>query len=239
MRSPFTAYNNQKNKEDLRMKAFNFFEEKYFKKPFEPYDFLETEERFLVNKLKFFIPGRIYTFQYDPIYKDFLSYYDKRPMVLVHSQYVSSKGNLIVQGLNLNFLPEFQRVQTMEIFSKTFKDDLAKATQEVDKNQVGILANAWKILTDWMSTIKIFNVAGKIGYQFAFRNYAVTNITEPVIIELEDWPMIPYFIPKEFEGASPQAIWSDYLKIKDELAKKEPNEAKLKRTRRKYSPPGS
>jgi len=239
MNSPFTTYNNQKNKDQLRKDAYNFFEEKYFKKPFEPYDFLETEERMLVNKLKFFIPGRIYTFKYDPIYKDFLAYYDMRPMVLVHSQYVSKSGNLIMQGLNLNFLPEFQRAQTMEIFNKTFKSDIAAATQAVDKDNVGILASAWKILTDWMSTIKIFNVAGKIGYQFAFRNYIIKQITEPVIIELEDWPMIPYFIPKEFEGASPAAVYSDYLKIKDELSKKQPNEEKLKRTRRKYNPPGS
>jgi hypothetical protein len=238
MISPLETYNKEKRKDELRKEAFTFFEEKYFKKPFQEYDFLETTERFDVKKLKFFIPGRIYTWQYDPLYKDFMDFYDIRPMVLVHSQFVSKAGNLIVQGLNLNFLPEFQRVQTLELFYRVYQKDLDEAERSIDKNQIGLLRNAWKFLTDWYFTIKIFNEQGKIGYQWAYRNYIIPRIKEPVIVELEDWNMIPYFIPKEFQGKSPAAIWGEYAKYKNELLKKVPNKDKSTAIQKKYTKPG-
>ena len=238
MRSPFTEYNNHKDKDKRRESGYEYFNEKYFKKPFQPQGFLESEERLLAQKLKFFIPGRIYTWQYDPLYADFLDFYDERPMVLVHSQFVAKNtGNMIVQGLNLNFLPEFQRVQTMEIFSKVFKADLQEANRAIGKGEIGILKEAWKFLTDWLSTLKIFNTAGKIGYQWAYRNYIIERITEPVLIELEDWPMIPYFVPKEFKGKMPAEVWAEYAKVKDELSAKQPDADKSKLNQGKYTKP--
>jgi len=239
MRSPFQEYNDQKDKDKLRKEAFSFFELKYFKQPFTIQDDLfDTNERILAKKLKFFIPGRIYTWQYDPVGKDFLDFYDKRPIVLVHSQFVAKNGNIIVQGLNLNFLPEYARVQTMEIFSKVFKDDLKEAQKLIDKEEIGLMKKAWQILTDWYFTIKLYNQQGKIGYQWAYRNYIISRIKEPVLIELEDWPMIPYFIPKEFQGKQPQQVWQDYIKVKDILNKKVVNDAVSKANQKKYTKPG-
>jgi hypothetical protein len=159
-------------------------------------------------------------------------------MVLVHSQYVAkTTGNLIVQGLNLNFLPEFERLQTMEIFYKIFKSDLEEAERSIGKGEIGILKEAWKFLTDWLSTLKIFNTSGKIGYQFAYRNYILERITEPVIIELEDWAMIPYFVPKEFEGKMPEDVWNEYSKVKDKLSDVQPDPEKSKINQGKYTKP--
>jgi hypothetical protein len=238
MISPLEAYRKAKNKDELRRDAFPFFNEKYFKRPFEEYDFLDTDERMLIRKLKFFLPGRIYTWQYDPLYKDILDYYDKRPMVLVHSQFVSKEGNMIVQGLNLNLLPEFQRMQTLELFYRTYKKDIDQAEDDIDRNQIGLLRDAWKLLTNWYFTISIFNEQGKIGYQWAYRNYILPRIARPVAIELEDWNMIPYFVPKEFQGMPPAKVWSEYLKYKQEIIKKKPNQEKSRQNQKKYLRPG-
>lgn len=162
MKSPLQLYQDAKNKAELRKDCFTFFNQKYFKKPFEEYDLFETDERMAVRKLKFFIPGRIYTWQYDPLYKDVLDFYDKRPIVLVHSAYVAkSTGNLIVQGLNLNFLPEMARVQTLETFYRVYKDDVNAAYKSVDEGKIGLLKQAWKYLTDWYFTINVFNKIGR------------------------------------------------------------------------------
>jgi hypothetical protein len=239
MNSPQQTYNSQKNKDVLRREAFTFFNEKYFKRPFEEYDLFETQERMAVRKLKFFIPGRIYTFQYDPLMKDYLDYYDKRPMLLVHSQFVAkSTGNMIVQGLNLNFLPEEQRVQTLELFYRIYQNDIKNAEVMAGKEQPGFLREAWKFLTDWYFTVKVFNEQGRIGYQWAYRNYILPRIAQPVIIEFEDWEMIPYFIPKEFNGKPPAKVWSEYLAYKDQLSKKPVDQNKSKQNQKKYLRPG-
>jgi hypothetical protein len=238
MRSPLQTYKNERDKATLRKDTFEFFQQKYVSSPFQEYGFLETEERFAVQKLKFFIPGRIYMWSYDPLYKDYLDYYDKQPMVLVHSQFVSKAGNMIVQGLNLNFIPEEQRAQTLELFWRIFKKDIEAAEESAAKDQPGLLREAWKFLTDWYFTVKIFNEQGRIGYQWAYRNYIIPRIKQPVIIELEDWERIPYFIPKEFEGKPPAKIWSEYLMYKDQLSKKAVDQKRAKDNQKKYRPPG-
>lgn len=240
MRSPFTEYYNMPNKAALRKECYTFFNEKYFKKPFENQDDLfDTTERILAKKLNFFLPGRIYTWQYDPIGKDWLDFYDIRPIVLVHSQFTAKNGNKIVCGVNLNFLPEFQRIQTMEIFYKIFKSDLEAAEKAIDKNQIGIVKRAWQFLTDWLFTLKIFNTQGKIGYQWAYRNYIISRTKQPVLIEMEDWPMIPYFVPKEFKGMSPGQVWSEYVKVKDKINKRPlPNTKESQLNQKRFTKPG-
>lgn len=239
MESPLSTYKSQTNKTVLRRDTFEFINNKYFKYPFEDKESLfETDERIRAKQLKFFLPGRIYTWQYDPEGKDYLSFYDKRPIVLVHSQYVSKSGNLIVQGLNLNFLPELQRVQTMELFYQIFKNDIKQAEASISKNQIGIFKQAWQFLTNWFFVIKIFNMQAKIGYQWAFRNYIIPRMRNPVIIELEDWSYIPYFVPKEFVGKQPAQIWGDYLKTKEALNKLKPDEKRSKKAQKLYTKPG-
>lgn len=240
MESPIESYKAAKNKDKLRKEAYNMFEEKYVVSPFTEYDFLESDERFLANKVKFFIPGRIYTYAYDPIYKDLLCYYDKRPLVLVHGQFISSKGRAIVQGVNLNFLPEVARVQALEIFFKNFTQDIASAEKAIDRGQLGVFKNVWKVLTDWMSTIKIFEVQGDICYRYAYRNYALDRIKQPVLIELEDWStLIPYIQPKEFNGKSPQEIYSDYGIAKQKMSgKKLPDPKKSAAAQKRFKPAG-
>jgi len=236
---PLEAYRSADRKDQLRKDAFQFFNEKYFKNPYVDNGFLDTFERGDVKKLRFFLPGRIYTWKYDPLYKDYLDYYDARPMVLVHSQYIAeTTGNMIVQGLNLNLLPELQRVQTMQIFYDIYKDEIKGAEQKINEGMIGQLKNAWKFLTDWYFTVKIFNQQGKIGYQWAYRNYIISRITQPVIIEMDDWQMIPYFIPKEFQGKPPAAIWKEYIQVKGLLNKKVPDKTKSANQKKKYLPPG-
>jgi len=240
MRSPINEYRETTDKDKLRKEVYPYFNEKYFKKPYQVLDDLfDTNERVQAQKLRFFLPGRIYTWKYDPLYKDFLDFYDTRPIVLVHSQYVAeTTGNMIVQGLNLNFLPELQRAQTMEVFYQIFKADIKGAEQMIEKEQIGVMRNAWQFLTDWYFTIKIYNQQARIGYQWAYRNYIIPRITSPVLIEMEDWHYIPFFVPKEFKGKAPAQIWSEYTSHKSELAKYAADKNRSKEAKKKFTKPG-
>jgi hypothetical protein len=135
MKSPLIAYKEEKDKSKRRKETALYFNEKYFRKPFED-EFLETSERLLARKLNFFLPGRIYTWVYDPISAKSLPYYDKMPLVLVHGQYVSGNKNKVVQGLNLNMFPEYTKVEILENYYKVFdqKSKVRKHMEETASN---------------------------------------------------------------------------------------------------------
>ena len=126
-----------------------------------------------------------------------------------------------------------------ETFYRIFKDDVNAAYESVNEGKIGLLKQAWKYLTDWYFLINVFNKQGKIGYQWAYRNYIIQRIKDPVIIEMEDWEMVPYFIPKEFQGKAPAQIWGEYLKYKNELNKMKVDQEASKKNQKKYKKPGS
>jgi hypothetical protein len=237
-------YKSEKNKDNLRKEAFTYFQDKYVKYPFQDYWIIEQQERFKAKKLKFFIPGRIYTFGYNPHGIDILNFYDKRPMVFIIGQYISqSTGYNIVQGINLNFLPE----QTKALFLDTMIDQFGNAYEEADqmsdKDQIALMRSISNIVTNWYFMTSMFDKRAKIGLQFATRNYDIARMIQPVLIEMEDFPMIPYFIPKEFAGKSPAAIYQLYLKSKNEIIAnsnaKNTNDVKAKQQQKKFKRPGS
>jgi hypothetical protein len=224
MESPAAAYN--KNKGDIKMRqgAYMYFFEKYFKDPFKDEGFLDSRERFAAKKIPSFIPGKIYTFQYDPMYKDMLDYYDKRPIILCCGQWDASTGNTIVTGINLNFLPEIARVNTLEYYYKSVEEDLNMAYKKtMETDQVSFIRKAIIVLQDVVKMFNVFNRAGQIGYQFAMRNYILGARMQKVsLIEYDDWEWLPFVQTKDIVGKSLKEIQHEYLVQKQELAKKQP-----------------
>lgn len=236
-------YKDEKNKDALRKEAFPYFQDKYVKDPFSAYWIIEQQERFKAQKLKFFIPGRIYTFAYNPHGTNILDFYDKRPMVLIIGQYVSSStGYNIVQGINLNFLPEAAKALFLDTMINSFGKAYDEADKMSDKDQVALMQSISSLITNWYFMTGMFDKKAKIGLQFATRNYDLARMTQPVLIEIEDFPMIPYFTPKEFVGKSPAFIYQLYLKSKikilNDSAAKNTGDAKAKQQQKKYKKPG-
>lgn len=239
MISPATAYQqNLKNRPQMRKEAYPYFLQKYFKDPFKDNGFLDTTERLAGKNLRTFIPGKIYTFQYDPIHKKTLDYYDKRPIILVCGQWkAESTGHMIVTGINLNFLPEVARVNTLEYYYKAVKTDIDAAYKKTSEtNQVSFIKRALIVLQDIVQTINIFNRAGQIGYQFAMRNYVIDqHMHLPVIIEYDDWEWLPFIQTKDIVGKSLAEIQRDYLTEKRELARKQPPIIRPDQKKRNYN----
>ena len=236
-------YKDEKNKDVLRKEAFTYFQNKYVKNPFSNYWIIEQQERFLAKKLKFFIPGRIYTFAYNPHGSNILDFYDKRPMVLIIGQYVSaSSGYNIVQGINLNFLPEQARALFLDTMINSFGKAFDEADKTSDKDQIALMKSVSAVVTNWYFMSTTFDKRGKIGLQFAVRNYDLGRMIQPVLIEMEDFAMIPYFVPKEFVGKSPAFIYQLYAKSKNKIiadsAAKNTSDVKAKQQQKKYKKPG-
>jgi hypothetical protein len=112
-----------------------------------------------------------------------------------------------------------------------------------DKDQIALMRSISNIVTNWYFMTSMFDKRAKIGLQFATRNYDIARMIQPVLIEMEDFPMIPYFIPKEFAGKSPAAIYQLYLKSKNEIIAnsnaKNTNDVKAKQQQKKFKRPGS
>jgi hypothetical protein len=236
-------YQDEKNKDVLRKEAFTYFQDKYVKDPFSDYWIIEQQERFKAKRLKFFIPGRVYTFSYNPHGSNILNFYDKRPMALIIGQYVSqTTGYNIVQGINLNFLPEVAKALFLDTMMSSFGKAYEEADQMSDKDQVALMQSISGIITNWYFMTTTFDKRAKIGLQFAVRNYDIARMTQPVLIEMEDFAMIPYFVPKEFVGKSPAFIYQLYLKSKNEIinrsAAKNTNDVRAKQQQKKYKKPG-
>ena len=219
----FTYTENKKNASVLR-KEFNLeFDNLYLKG--DPLKLKEglgvfNEEAAIISLGKF-IPGKIYTFDYDPINKDVLSYYDKRPLIFVHSTYKAGTGNDIVTGVNLNFLPEEARIHALDLFWQNFSNDIQKSEDKAENNKIYLALN--KIVSffkNWVSVLKVYNGGGGLGYQYAYRNYAVSHIKNPRYIEYNHWEMIPFLNPKFFNGASVQEVYKLYWTQQMALNKK-------------------
>ena len=216
-------------KSDARKTAFQFFSDKYIKNPFDNYWIIEDESRFEARKLKFFLPGSIYMFGYpNPITKDALSFYDQRPMVLIIGTFTAkTTGRTIVQGINLNFVPEKQKVELLDTYYRVFRKDLLNAEKESDKGLVGQAKNLAQYLKDWTLMTKVFVDQGQIPLTFIIRNYDIKGILNPVLVEIEDWPMIPFYVPKEIKGKGPAQVYADYITAKkQETSKKVPIDPK-------------
>jgi hypothetical protein len=209
-------YYKKANKAEERKEAFGYFETKYVEQPFENYFIIEEESRFIARNIRFFLPGSIYTYGYpNPITKDVLSYYDRRPMSLILQTFkAKTTGRTILQAINLNFIPETQKVLLLHTYYRFFGRYLLEAERDSDRGLIAQAKNLAKFLKDWTQVNTVFVKQGKIPLTFAVRNYDVSGILNPVMIEMEDWSMIPFFVPRELQGIGPAQVYADYVTAK-------------------------
>jgi len=217
MRSPKEIYKeNLKNASILRKEYTRLFHNLYITGIESKEGFEKINEEEKIKKIGKFIPGKIYTYKYDPLYKDVLDFYDTRPIVLVNRVFkAETTGNQILSGINLNFLPEQIRVATLERFYRLFIDDIEKSEQYAKEGKIYLNLN--KIIAffkSWKTVLSVFNGSANIGYQYAYRNYIISRIQNLRYIEYQHWELIPFLNPKEIIGASPEEIYNKYWESK-------------------------
>ena len=121
------------------------------------------------------------------------------------------------QAINLNFIPETQKVLLLHTYYRFFGRYLLEAERDSDRGLIAQAKNLAKFLRDWTQVNTVFVRQGKIPMSFAIRNYDVSGILNPVMIEMEDWSMIPFFVPRELQGIAPSQVYADYVTAKKNM----------------------
>lgn len=225
MKSPLATYNENKSKAGIIRGEFNKSFKNIYISGSEKKDGLgdiDEEKAILANGK--FIPGKIYMFDYDPLYKDVLTYFDRKPIIFVHKVFkAEGTNNDIVTGVNLNFLPEEARIQALETFYQNFKSDITKSVEMAEEGKINMAINRIiSFFNDWVNVLKVYNGSGGLGYQYAYRNYIIAKIKDLKYIEYNHWEMLPFLNPNFFTGLSVEEVHASYWTQQAILNKKIP-----------------
>lgn len=175
----------------------------------------------LVKDYKALMAGRIFTFNYDPIHKDSLSWYDRRPIILAIKNHVNTNtGNFLQLGLNFNFIPPEVRTFILELLWKTFRKIITKDLREREE---GELIGRQKLLFtdnfDFLGLLEyILDTIGKTNFKFALRQYAFSRVSNAKFVDYLDWNLIPLLKSRDLIGISSRELikkyWNKKLKNK-------------------------
>jgi hypothetical protein len=212
MRRPKIAYkDNLKNSVKNRTEFNKTFTDIYITNIIPKTDFLASNEEEAIIKLGKFIPGKIYLLDYDPLYKNVLDFYDNKPIIICNKTFHTRTGNLILQGINLNFLPEQVRAQTLDSFYEAFEDDIQKSYEMGMMGKINL--NITKIVgffKEWVQVMNLFEKAGGVDYSYAYRNYIIPRISKVRYIEYQHWEWIPFLRTEDIVGLSVSQIYKQY-----------------------------
>jgi|TARA_R110001606_G_scaffold20910_3_gene74463 hypothetical protein len=139
--------------------------------------------------------GRMVMFQYDPVAKATLPYYDKFPMGFIVD--VTPDGFLM---LNMHYLPPILRANVMDALYQFLP--LQEGQQLQDSDKLEMMPQPYRILKRYRRLR---------WYKGCLKRYLNTNIQSRIVtIYPKEWNMA-LFMPmtRTFRGASKQQVWKD------------------------------
>ena len=148
-----------------------------------------------LTKAKRYLPGRMYTFFYDPKTKDLMPYYDKFPVVLIVD--VTPDG---FTGLNLHYLPPRYRVRLLsELYNYIVLDD------DVDDESMKTRIKMTYTLLKSITKLKMFKPC--------FKRYLTSHV-EGRALEIipEYWDIMAMLPTAQFEKKGIRTVYSDSLR---------------------------
>jgi len=167
------------------------------------------------------LPGFIYTFLYLPQGGDLIKiriqgkekeYTDFVPIVFC----TNVKGKNF-KGINLNTLPNLERVKFFEIYWNAYKNFFENVEELTENNKLALNVKFINLMSSPISK-DILNIMGKIAnanFNYGFRNYSMTKIKQLRMIEYVEWDYIPFYEPKNaFKGMNMKQIHDIYWRTK-------------------------
>jgi hypothetical protein len=143
----------------------------------------------IVNKI---IPGRLYMFYYDPKYKEELPHYDRFPLVFPY-KFTPQDG---MMGLNMHYLPYFQRVQLMDRLM------MFSSNKNFDENTR--IRYSWDL------------ISGVAKFKFAnscIKHYLKEHIRSQFIeVPPSDWHTAMMLPVESFVGANKKQVWKESVR---------------------------
>lgn len=125
-----------------------------------------------------FLPGKIYTFEYDPITEN-LPWFDQNPVVLAIERV---DGNDL--GINLNLLPVRIKEQLLDDLYTRLEGQIKNASSGNRFNN----AQQQRPLRITYSGMKAY--LKRYGFDFAIRQYKPNRKFRQAVVSYENWPQI-------------------------------------------------
>lgn len=141
------------------------------------------------------LQGQLYMYDYDPLHKDTLEYYDTSPLVLSFGLYYAKTGNLIEYGVNLHMLPIQIRKEFMTDVFNLFKKQYRG--QMYSNKPRSINEFSWETLQTFVN---------KYGIDFAVRSYIVERRKNTIIFDYSDWGKAVMVPSKGYVGTDDKTL---------------------------------
>jgi len=141
-----------------------------------------------LDKTRRFLEGRMFTYFYDPKYKELLPYYDTFPCVIIVETYAS--GFL---GLNLHYLPPRLRIQLLDkLFEYTNNEEFDETTR---------IRISWNILN---------SVSKLRASRAAVKRYLYSHVEGSALeVEPKYWDIVAMLPTASFSKASVIDVYRD------------------------------
>jgi hypothetical protein len=184
---------NQRKSGDIFSETDEFFISKYFKN--------ESPERIFTPP---FIPGEIYTFNYqtDSEISQKRPFIDRLPLIICTDTFNTKEAGTIIKGIDLITVPLKFRV---DIIGKIYDN----FTEQIKANDLFYSKGSPKSpinLKDPVLKILLNNT----GYTNSLFGFKYKFIRSPKIVSTDDWFKIPYLRVNSIEGLPIQSIYNEY-----------------------------
>ena len=207
MKSPLEEYKYFQNINNISGIAFDTLFNKYIvrndKGDKKLWEIDSTDQESLMIRLNggYPIPGFIYIFLYLPSdpKKDLMEissgnlikkYNDYVPLVFCTA--IDNEG---FRGINLNILPNLERLNFLETYYNTYKTFFNNIEELTENDKLALNMNYIKNIGsgNGQKLIEIFNKKAGANFNFAIRNYKLKKIKNFRMIEYAEWSYIPHY----------------------------------------------
>ena len=166
-----------RNEKNIKKEAYKIFDNKYYNNKSKPIE--------KVDMSRPFTNGKIYTFDYNPINKKILPFYDTKPIILSLGGVKKDKG-FLEYGLNLSYIPPKYKDFIIDTIFKVGK-------RLIDKDFNYILDNnKSKVKSLGITKKQIESLFSNTGYEFAIRSYYRHRLTNMNTIFYDDWYLLSW-----------------------------------------------
>lgn len=179
----------EKNKYDLNIafrKSKAWYEQQMvllMKQGIMPWTVMKGNPSQLTTRL---LPGKMYMFVYDPLYKHELPYFDRFPCVLLYKRTISG-----FSGLNLHYLPYQMRIQLL------YRMMVFKTNAKMDENT--------RLRFQWSAIKGVAKFAPAVP---AFHNYHFSGLRSQFReIRAYDWATAALLPVEQFVKLADDRIW--------------------------------
>ena len=158
-----------------------------------------------------FIPGKIYIFRYNPKSTNGIEkngFINRMPILLVFEVRKTKDLNNVLYGVDLIATPPDERAKILERIYDYSRETIESNIEMSEKSGNQLPIN--------LSSDNVKGLLQGTGYIGSLNGFTISSISDPYIVDYDDWVKIPYLSMALIQGSSPNEIYNQYRsKLKD------------------------